>query len=134
MPSLKALLLASLTAAALAACQQGGGTTSSSAGASSPTAPYSTAQYDATTLLPCSLGAPTHDQSCPAGVLRGDAGSATVYVMRSDGVERILVFESDDVVTSGPGTLTWGKDGDMWYIGIDDNEFYKVADAVIYGG
>ena len=51
-----------------------------------------------------------------------------------DGSERVLEFGDGDVTTSGGGELTWGKQGDEWYIGIDNREFYVVPEAAVYGG
>jgi len=115
----------------LAACVSEGG----APGTISPTAPYSTAEYDATTLLPCSLDDDTHDQSCAAGIQRGEIGFASITTTRPDGVVRVLEFGPNDVSTPEEDeALTWGKDGDTWYIGIDNYEFYAVPDAAIYGG
>ena len=98
-----------------------------------PTAPYTTADYDATTLLPCSVGEAVHDQRCPAGIKRGRAGAATIRVMPPEGAERVLNFAAGDVTTPA-GHLTWGKQDDTWYIGIDNREFYLVPEAAVYGG
>ncbi len=103
-------------------------------GSESATSPYSTAEYDATTLLSCSQGAPTHDGTCAAGILRGAAGEASIRVTGPGGRERVLNFTRDDVTTPDGGRLTWGKQGDDWYIGIDDQEFYRVPVAAIEGG
>lgn len=100
---------------------------------SSPTGKYTTADYDATTILPCSIGEPTHADSCPAGIRRGKGGAATIHVTSPAGSERSLDFRGGDVTTPH-GNLTWGKDGDEWYIGIDNREFYIVPEAAIYGG
>lgn len=99
-----------------------------------PPMPYSTQHYSATSYFRCSMGSPTHDQTCPAGIRRGERGSASIHVRRPDGRERVLDFGNGDVTTPGPGRLTWGKDGDDWYIGIDEREFYIVPDAAIWGG
>jgi len=106
-----------------------------------PTAPYTTEEYDATTILNCEVReAPnmeqpvTHSQDCPAGIMRGDPGSASIRIMQPNGVERVLNFEADNVTTPDGGELTWGKEesGD-WYIGIDNREFYIIPEAAIYG-
>lgn len=108
--------------------------------ASNPTAPYTIADYDATTILDCELRNPsdlgevTHNQDCPAGILRGEAGSASIRVMLPNGTERVLNFDAGDVTTPDGGDLTWGKQSDLWYIGIDNREFYIVPDAAIFGG
>lgn len=105
-------------------------------GEDNPTAPYTTAEYDATTMLPCSIDDPSHNESCPAGIRRGTpgSGSGTIHVTAPDGSERVLEFADGDVTTSGGGELTWGKQGDEWYIGIDNREFYVVPEAAVYGG
>ena len=100
----------------------------------SATAPYTTAEYDATTLLACSIGESTHDNTCPAGILRGGPGSATVRIMNPAGEERVLNFEIGDVTTPGGGDLIWRQQEGDWYIGIGDREFYLVPEAVVYGG
>jgi hypothetical protein len=104
-----------------------------SAAAGVPPMPYSTNEYRATAYFRCSLGSPTHDQSCPGGIHRGDPGSASIRIKRPDGRERVLNFARGDVTTPDGGRLTWGKDGDEWYIGIDNREFYIVPEAAIYG-
>jgi len=102
--------------------------------ATSPTAPYTTAEYDATTLLPCSLGEDSLDQDCPAGIFRGDPGSASLRLMKSNGEERTLNINNSEITTPDGGDLNWDiKDGD-WYIRIDDQEFYIVPEAAVNGG
>ena len=103
-------------------------------GMTSATAPYTTAEFDATTLLSCSLGKDSLDQDCPAGISRGDAGSAILSVMKPNGVERVLEFDSGEITAPDGGNLSWNtQDGD-WYIRIDDQEFYIVPDAALKGG
>lgn len=100
-----------------------------------PTGPYTTAHYDATTQLRCSLGSPSHDKMCPAGITRGGVpGKASIKVQDPNGRERVLLFQNGNVTTSGSGRLTWGKDGDTWFIGIDNREFYIVPEAAVNGG
>jgi len=107
---------------------------SESSNEGSPTGTYTTDQYDATTALRCSMNRPTHDKSCPAGITRGRPGSATIRVTTPAGSERTLSFAHGDVTTPDGGDLTWGKQGDEWYIGIDNREFYIVPEAAISGG
>ena len=103
-------------------------------GMTSATAPYTTAEFDATTLLSCSLGKDSLDLDCPAGISRGDAGSAILSVMKPNGVERVLEFDSGEITSPDGGNLSWNtQDGD-WYIRIDDQEFYIVPDAALNGG
>lgn len=102
--------------------------------APSPTAPYTTDEYDATTVLPCSLGDDSNSQSCPAGIRRGDTGFASITTTRPDGFERVLDFTPEGISTPGSGTIAASKDGDTWYVSIDDNEYYVVPEAAIFGG
>ena len=99
-----------------------------------PAMPYSTNDFDATSYFRCSLGSPSHDQTCPAGIYRGDRGSASIRVRAPNGRERVLTFDRGDVTTPDGGRLTWGKQDDEWYIGIDNREFYIVPQAAIDGG
>jgi hypothetical protein len=105
-----------------------------------PTYPYTTANYDATTILSCEVRQSvdmtipvTHNQDCPAGILRQASGFATISIMLPSGVERVLTFEPENVTTPNGGDLNWSKENDTWYIGINDQEFYLVPDAAIYG-
>ena len=106
----------------------------SGSGPDSPTSPYSTADYDATTLLPCSFSGPTYDQSCPAGILRGDAGAASIRILKPDGNERVLTIAGDDVSTPNGGALSASRAEDEWRIDIDGREFYRVPEAAVSGG
>lgn len=100
-----------------------------------PAGPYRTSQYDATTQLRCSLGSPSHDKLCPAGITRGGTpGKASIKIQDPNGRERVLLFQNSNVTTPGTGRLTWGKDGDTWFIGIDNREFYIVPEAAVNGG
>ena len=110
------------------------------AGEANPTDPYTTAEFDATTLFRCEIRKTadmtkpvTHNQTCPAGIRRGEGGVAEIRIMKPDGVERVLSYKKDNWTTDR-GTLTSGKEGDSWYIGIDDCEFYIVPEAAVYGG
>ena len=98
------------------------------------TRPYSTDDFDATTYLPCSLNEPTQDQSCPAGVLRGAPGVATIRITAPDGAERVLEFVDGAITAPGTDDLTWAKDGDNWYVGIGGREYYIVPEAAVFGG
>ncbi len=95
--------------------------------------PYTTEDYDAVAYFKCSLGQPTQDKNCAGGILRGDSGSASIYVMFPNGKERIYNFNRDNVTSPNGGKLTWGKSGDEWYIGVDNQEFIIIPDAAIYG-
>jgi len=90
--------------------------------------------YHARGIARCSVGRPTHNRQCNYGVIRGTQGSASVHVTKIGGGERILNFHAGNVTTPQPGRLTWGKQGDDWFIGIDGREFYVIPEAAIVGG
>lgn len=106
---------------------------SAAADPDSPTAPYTTADYDAAAVLDCSFGQASYAQDCPAGILRGDAGFASIRIMKPDGSERVLNFEDTNVTTPDEGELSWQRIGDEWRVSIDDQEYYVVPEAAIYG-
>ena len=96
---------------------------------------YSTNDHDATARLACSWGRPDHNKLCDVGIDRGNNGAATLHIHAPNGSQRILNFSGQgrDISTNG-GRLTWGKQGDDWYIGIDNREFYIVPEAAVFGG
>ena len=96
--------------------------------------PYTTREYDAIAYFKWSLGSPSHDKSCPGGINRGSNGSASIRVKFPNGKERVYNFDSGNVTSPNGGNLTWGKQADEWYIGVDNQEFIIIPDAAIYGG
>ncbi len=99
---------------------------------SNPTWPYSTADYDATTLLPCGL-LDGEEGSCPAGVLRMADRQASIVVTSPDGTEFTFNFMRDYVNATGREVEAELK-GDTWYLVVDRQEFYRVPLAAIEGG
>jgi len=100
-------------------------------------APYSTGKFDATTRLTCSLEghAVTEKSDCAAGINRGPkTGQAVIAIMRLDGVERILQFDGDRVVSPGEGRVSAQRQSDEWMITIDDVESYRIPLAAVEGG
>lgn len=101
------------------------------------TAPYSTKKFDATARLPCSLQGQvmTGNDGCAVGINRGPKmGQAVIAIMRSDGVERILQFDGDTVVSPGEGKIHAHRQSDEWTVTIDEVETYRIPVAVIEGG
>ena len=100
-------------------------------------APYSTGKFDATTRLTCSLQghAATEKADCAAGINRGPkTGQAVIAIMRLDGVERILQFDGDRVVSPGEGKVSAQRQSDEWTVTIDDVESYRIPVAAVEGG
>lgn len=90
--------------------------------------------YHATGMVRCSVGRPTHARQCKFGVIRGARESASVHIVKIGGGERVVNFHGGNATTPQTGKLTWGKQGDDWFIGIDGREFYVIPDAVVNGG
>ena len=101
-------------------------------GDDNPTAPYTTADYDATTLLRCGpLGAP--EGTCPAGILRMEGKQASIVVTSPAGEEFTFNFLSD-VVNATNREVKARLQGDMWIVDVNGKETYEVPLAAIEGG
>lgn len=98
-----------------------------------PTWPFTTADYDATTILPCGAVGSDEMGSCPAGVLRMEGGEGSV-VIRSPGGEQFTVNFMKDYVNSAAGEVEAELDGDTWIVVVDGKERYEVPLALIEGG
>lgn len=100
-------------------------------------APYSTAKFDATARISCSLtGQGKMDPvDCAIGINRGPKqGQAVIAIMRPDGVERVLQFNGEQVISPGEGKVQARFQSDEWEISIDDRETYRIPLAAIEGG
>ena len=98
-----------------------------------PTAPYSTKDYDATTLLPCRKKDAEATGSCPAGILRMDTGEASIVVTSPDGVEFTFNFMKTYVNATNREVEAELR-GDTWIVTVDGTEVYEVPLAAIEGG
>lgn len=96
------------------------------------TAPYTTADYDATTRIPCGpKGAP--DGSCPAGILRMEGGQASIVVTGVEGDEFTFNFMTD-YVNATNREVEARLEGDTWDVTVDNKHTYRVPIAAIEGG
>ncbi len=100
---------------------------------SSPTAPFSTRDYDATTLLRCRAIDQTEFANCPAGILRMEDGQASIIVQNQSGEQFTINFMSD-YINAGNRVVKATLNGDTWTVTIDDQEIYQVPLAAIEGG
>jgi hypothetical protein len=101
--------------------------------ADNPTAPFSTKDYDATTLLRCKAAGDSDFGSCPAGILRMEKGQASIVIQSQLGKRFTVNFMTDDVnATSGP--VDARREGDTWTLTLDNGEVYEVPLAAIEGG
>ena len=98
-----------------------------------PSAPFTTADYDATTLLRCRAVGETESANCPAGILRMDGGQASIVVQSQAGEQFTINFMSDYINATNRKAEA-RREGDTWIVTIDDTDVYEVPLAAIEGG
>jgi hypothetical protein len=98
-----------------------------------PTWPFTTKDYDATTLLRCRAVGETDFSQCPAGILRMENRQASIVVQNQDGEQFTINFMTDYVNATNL-KLDASLEGDTWIIVIDGKEVYEVPLAAIEGG
>lgn len=98
-----------------------------------PTWPFTTAEYDATTLLRCGSVDSDEMGTCPAGVLRMEDGQGSVVIL-SPADEQFTINFMKDYVNSAAGEVEAELDGDTWVVVIDGKERYEVPLALVEGG
>jgi len=98
-----------------------------------PTAPFSTADYDATTLLRCRNGRDAEFGRCPAGVLRMEGGQGSVVLQNQRG-EQFTINFMKDYVNATNREVKARLAGDTWIVTIDGADVYEVPLALIQGG
>lgn len=98
-----------------------------------PTWPFTTADYDATSLLRCGKIGSDEIGTCPAGVLRMEGGEGSV-VIQSQAGEHFTVNFMKDYVNATSGEVEAQLEGDTWIVVIDGQERYEVPLALIEGG
>lgn len=98
-----------------------------------PTAPFSTRDYDATTLLRCRGVNDSDFGACPAGVLRMEDGQGSVVVQSRRG-EQFTINFMKDYVNATHHEVEATLEGDTWIVTIDGTEIYEVPQAVLTGG
>lgn len=101
--------------------------------ADNPTAPYTTKDYDATTLLRCGRVGSGQMGQCPAGILRMEGGQASLVITGPDGKEFTINFMKDYVNATG-GEAQAVLNDDTWTVTIDGKHVYEVPQAAIDGG
>ena len=101
--------------------------------ANNPTAPFSTKDYDATTLLRCRGASEPEFKICPAGILRMENKQASIMVQSPAGEQFTINFMTGYVnATSREADAK--LDGDTWIVNINGKEVYEVPLASIEGG
>jgi len=98
-----------------------------------PTWPFTTEDYDATTLLPCRAAGDSEFGNCPAGILRMEDGQASIVVQNQLG-EQFTINFMKDYVNATNREVKANLEGDMWTVTVGDGEVYRVPLAAIEGG
>ena len=98
-----------------------------------PTAPFSTADYDATTLMRCRSVRESAFASCPAGILRMEGGRASIVVQGRSGEVFTINFMRGYINASNRDVEASLTD-DTWTVIINGKEEYQVPLAALEGG
>ncbi|MGA0266354.1 MAG: hypothetical protein ACO3KY_10745 [Lysobacterales bacterium] len=97
------------------------------------TYPYSTADYDATTLLRCRRLDTGEDHTCPAGILRMEDQQASI-VITGPGGETLTINFMSDYVNATTGEVQAHFEDDTWTVIVNGREQYEIPLAAIEGG
>lgn len=98
-----------------------------------PTAPFTTADYDATTLLRCREAADAEFSNCAAGISRMDDAQASIVVQSPTG-EQFTINFMNDYVNATNREIEATLDGDTWTVTVTNGAVYEVPLAAIEGG
>ena len=99
----------------------------------SPTSPFSTRDYDATTLLRCKSAGDIEFGNCPAGILRMEDAQASIVVENQQG-EQFTINFMKDYINASNRELTARMESDTWILEFADGEIWEVPLAAIEGG
>jgi len=97
------------------------------------TAPFTTADYDATTRLRCRAAGDSEFGSCPAGILRMEGGQASIVVQNQLG-EQFTINFMKDYVNATNREVEARMEGDTWILDFANGEVWEVPLAAIEGG
>jgi hypothetical protein len=100
---------------------------------SNPTWPFTTKDYDATTLLRCRSASENDYGTCPAGILRMEGGQASI-VVRSPAGEQFTINFMSGYINATNREVDARREGDIWIVTTDGAEIYEVPLAAIEGG
>lgn len=115
-----------------------GSMSSGNSGSAGGDAMVSGTDYNATGMVPCSMGSGQPTTNCNFGVKREGNGSGMVTITKSDGRTRTIYFENGratgyDQSQADRGAFRASKESDLYIIRIGD-ERYEIPEAVINGG
>lgn len=97
------------------------------------TAPFTTAEYDATTRLRCKAASDREFGSCPAGILRMEDKQASIVVQNQLG-EQFTINFMKDYVNATNRDVEARMAGDIWILDFANGEVWEVPLAAIEGG
>lgn len=98
-----------------------------------PTWPFTTADYDATTLLRCRAAGDSGFGNCPAGIARMEGGQASITVQNQKG-EQFTINFMKDYVNATNREVKAKREGDTWILRFANGEVWEVPLAAIEGG
>jgi hypothetical protein len=98
-----------------------------------PTWPFTTQDYDATTLLRCRAVGDSEFGECPAGILRMEDKQASIVVQDRAGAQFTINFMAG-YVNATNRKVDARLEGDIWIITVDNEEVYEIPLAAIEGG
>ena len=98
-----------------------------------PTYPFSTQDYDATTLLRCYAVGAAGPGQCPAGILRMENAQASIVVLSPQGEKFTINFMTDYVNAANREVEAELNDG-LWSVTVDGETVYEVPIAAVEGG
>jgi hypothetical protein len=98
-----------------------------------PTWPFTTAEYDATTLLRCKAAGDSEFGSCPAGILRMEDRQASIVVQNPQGEQFTINFMTD-YVNATNREVEARLENDTWTLHFANGEVWEVPLAAIEGG
>ena len=101
--------------------------------ADNPTAPFTTADYDATTILRCRAAGDAEFGNCPAGILRMEGNQASIVVQNQLG-EQFTINFMNDYVNATNRELKAKLQGDIWVLTFANGEVWEVPLAAVEGG
>jgi hypothetical protein len=104
-----------------------------SADQDNPTAPFTTNDYNATTLLRCRAAGAADFGTCAAGILRMESDQASIVVKGPTGEQFTINFMTD-YVNATSGEVKAELNDDTWTVTTDKGEVYEVPIAAITGG
>lgn len=98
-----------------------------------PTSPFSTRDYDATTLLRCKAAGDTEFGTCPAGILRMEDAQASIVVQNQKG-EQFTINFMKEYINATNREVTPRMVSDTWILEFANGEIWEVPLAAIEGG